>query len=95
MSDILGVDIGLHGALAVVRALDKQPSFLALIDVPLAVIGGGRVSTCTLLQRSYSNIHRRKRCSNIRKPSRNKDEAPASTSAAPPARLRRFSHYTE
>jgi hypothetical protein len=39
VSDILGVDIGLHGALAVVRVLDKQPSFLALIDVPIAVIG--------------------------------------------------------
>ena len=38
MSDILGVDIGLHGAFAVVRVLDKQPRFLALIDVPIAVI---------------------------------------------------------
>src|SRR6476619_4805372 len=41
MTDILGVDIGLHGALAVVRIINSMPTFLAMTDMP-AVGSGAR-----------------------------------------------------
>jgi hypothetical protein len=39
MTDILGVDIGLGGGLAVVRITNGLPGFLAVIDMP--VVGSG------------------------------------------------------